>query len=281
MLCPNRELPKGLLERLSAASSGDRVVVMTGAGISAESGIPTFRGKEGYWVRGSREYHPQELATHQAFDREPETVWAWYLYRRGVCRAASPNPAHLALVELEQLLADRFLLITQNVDGLHLRAGNSLQRTYQIHGNVDYARCDTDCGQPLTLLAEQLGRGRDKNPNLSPQERDKLRCPSCAGWLRPHVLWFDECYDEQHFRFQSSLRAAASANVLLVVGTAGATNLPMQVGAVAVQGGATIVDINPERNPFSELAERSAAGHVLQGAASEWLPAFVAALARG
>src|SRR5688500_3238942 len=91
-----------------------RVVVLTGAGISAESGIPTFRGKEGYWTVGSREYHPQELATHEAYAQMPLEVWAWYLYRRGVCRAAGPNAAHTSLVALERALGDRFALVTQN-----------------------------------------------------------------------------------------------------------------------------------------------------------------------
>ena len=114
------------------AGSGP-LVFLTGAGISAESGIPTFRGPEGYWTVGSREYRPEELATYEAFTRMPDEVWAWYLYRRGVCRAARPNPAHLALVELERALGDRFLLVTQNVDGLHLRAGHSAERVLQIH----------------------------------------------------------------------------------------------------------------------------------------------------
>jgi len=121
------------------------IVVLSGAGISAESGIPTFRGKEGYWTVASKEYHPQEMATKAMFMINPEAVWAWYLYRRNVCNNANPNAGHYALVELEKLLGKRFQLITQNVDGLHLRAGNSLEQTFQIHGNVNYARCSREC----------------------------------------------------------------------------------------------------------------------------------------
>ena len=99
--------------------------MLTGAGVSAESGIPTFRGREGYWTVGSTEYHPQEMATLQAFEAMPEEVWRWYLYRLGACREAQPNQAHRAIVRLEERLGDRFCLITQNVDGLHLRAGSS------------------------------------------------------------------------------------------------------------------------------------------------------------
>src|SRR6185503_4423173 len=108
--------------RAALARSG-AVVALTGAGVSAESGIPTFRGKEGYWTIGAREYHPQELATHAAFEEMPWSVWAWYLYRRGVCMRAQPNAAHAALVRLATRLPDRFALVTQNVDGLHRRAG--------------------------------------------------------------------------------------------------------------------------------------------------------------
>src|SRR5215467_12132598 len=123
-----------------------RVVVLTGAGISAESGIPTFRGKEGYWTVGSKEYHPQELATHEAFTAMPWDVWAWYLYRRTVCRRAEPNPGHHAIVRMAAALPDRFALVTQNVDGLHRRAGSPDASTYPIHGDISLMRCSAECG---------------------------------------------------------------------------------------------------------------------------------------
>ena len=130
-------LPRELLDQLYALRDGDgSLVVLSGAGISAESGIPTFRGKEGYWTVGSTEYHPQEMATFAMFTREPEAIWGWYLYRRTVCHEAGPNAGHQAVVRMEQALGDRFLLITQNVDGLHLRAGNSLERTFQDRKSV-------------------------------------------------------------------------------------------------------------------------------------------------
>src|SRR5690606_22392762 len=117
------------------------LLFLTGAGISAESGIPTFRGPEGYWRVGSTNYRPEELATFAAYSAMPDVVWGWYLYRRGVCRAASPGPGHMALARAEEVLGDGFHLITQNVDGLHLRAGNSPERTYAIHGMIDFFRC--------------------------------------------------------------------------------------------------------------------------------------------
>ena len=123
---------------------------------SVESGIPTFRGEEGYWTVGSAEYHPQEMATYAMFSQLPDEVWTWYLYRRTICRQAGPNAGHLALVELETLLADRFVLITQNVDGLHLQAGNSLKRTYQIHGNIDYMRCSAECSTDIYPVPDEI-----------------------------------------------------------------------------------------------------------------------------
>ncbi len=142
------------LDRLSSILDSGNLVVLSGAGISAESGIPTFRGKDGYWVVGYREYQPQEMATRAMFGRDPEAVWAWYLYRRGLCRGAAPNRGHRALVDLERLLGDRFRLVTQNVDGLHIRAGNSPARTYQIHGSIDHARCGVACSRQVWPLAE-------------------------------------------------------------------------------------------------------------------------------
>lgn len=230
------------------------VVFLTGAGISAESGIPTFRGEEGYWVVGSREYRPQEMATHRAFEQIPDEVWRWYLYRRGVCRAAEPNEAHAALAGLEARLGDGFTLVTQNVDGLHLRAGSSLERTYQIHGNLDFYRCASACGGPELLPLDPdvvLGKGEPMPDAM----RARLACPRCGELGRPHVLWFDECYDEPLFRFESSLRAAAEARLLVTVGTAGATNLPNQMVHLAAASGASVIDVNPDANPFAEVAE--------------------------
>ena len=255
---------------------GGRVVALTGAGISAESGIPTFRGKEGFWVVGSRNHMPQEMATHAMFLMEPAEVWRWYLYRFGVVRHAAPNAGHQALARLERALGDRFTLVTQNIDGLHRRAGSSEERTYCIHGDAAWVRCASDCGVGLLPLPD-LGP-RDAGTPLSAGDRARLTCTSCRGWLRPHVLWFDECYDEENYRFESTLRAAADADLLLVVGTSGATNLPMRVGQLCFTGGAALVDVNPEENPFSELAERSRRGFFARGSASTRLPEIVDAL---
>lgn len=278
MTSQKTKLPPALTSRLQEFHQGTgTLVLLTGAGISAESGIPTFRGQEGYWTIGSAEYHPREMATMAMFRREPLEVWSWYLYRRSVCRQAQPNPGHAAAVRLGQSLGSRFQLITQNVDGLHLRAGHPQETTWQIHGNVDFRRCAAACGTGILPVPEGL-HPWVKGRCLSQEEARILLC-SCGALTRPHVLWFDEFYDEENFRFDSSIRAASNAALLIVVGTSGATNLPIQVGQAALGNGATIIDINPDPNPFSAMAEQAETGFFLQGEAGRWLPALASVLA--
>ncbi|HLU67419.1 MAG TPA: Sir2 family NAD-dependent protein deacetylase [Kofleriaceae bacterium] len=261
----------------SALAGGGRVVFLTGAGVSAESGVPTFRGADGYWTVGSRVYRPQELATRAAFQTMPDEVWRWYLFRRTACRGAEPNPAHRALVDAERELGDRFLLVTQNVDGLHLRAGSSLGRTYQIHGNIDFMRCAGAHEGELVPIPPEVPAVQQEDP-FPEEARALLVCPRCTGRTRPHVLWFDEYYDEALYRFESSLVAAAGASVLVTAGTAGATNLPNQMVAAALRAGALLVDINPDESPFARAAE-DAGGLWLRGPASVELPRVARAVA--
>jgi NAD-dependent deacetylase len=260
------------------ATSAGPVVFLTGAGISAESGVPTFRGPEGYWRVGSRNYQPTELATAEAFARMPEEIWRWYLYRRGVCRAAEPNVAHLALVEGERRLGDRFLLVTQNVDGLHLRAGQSPARTFQIHGNIDYCRCANGCAPALRPLPDAIPTEWSQERALDAADRAALHC-ACGAWLRPHVLWFDESYDEPLFRYLSARRAAEAAAVLVVIGTSGATNLPAQMCAIVAARGAPLVVVDPDPAAYATLAGRGTRGVQILGAACATVPPLVEALA--
>lgn len=261
----------------SRAGDQRHIVVLTGAGISAESGIPTFRGPEGYWTVGSREYRPEEMATSHMYRLDPDAVWQWYLYRLGVCRNAQPNAGHRAVVHMEASLGQCFTLITQNVDGLHSRAGNSDRRTYQIHGNINYMRCASGCTPELYAIPGGV-MPKQKHEPLSDDDRKALRCHRCGERARPHVLWFDECYDETHYRYHSSIETAARATILLTVGTSGATNLPMQVGLLAARRGALIIDINPNQNPFSEMAQQ-AGGYFIQGTAGEVLPGIAGMIA--
>jgi NAD-dependent deacetylase len=259
-----------------AAAETGLIVVMSGAGISAESGIPTFRGREGYWRVGSINYHPQELATAAAFATMPEHVWRWYLHRRSVCVAAEPNEAHRALVRLEAGLAERFLLITQNVDGLHRRAGSSSARCYEIHGNIQRMRCSTSCSPEVRPVPAEV------DSSATEQElRTRLSCAECGGWMRPHVLWFDETYDEAHYRFESSLVAARAATLLVIVGTTGSTNLPNHVAHIASAEGAALVAINPEPTRFTELASMYDKGAYVCATAGAWVPRVVDALLDG
>jgi NAD-dependent deacetylase len=259
----------------AALGNDGPVLALTGAGVSAESGIPTFRGKEGYWTVGAREYHPQELATHQAFTRIPWDVWAWYLYRRGVCRAAQPNAAHEALVRWDRALGDRFGLITQNVDGLHARAGSARERTYPIHGDINLMRCAEDCRLdrwPIPDTVPALGKGEA----VTDEVKALLKCPACSAMARPHVLWFDESYDEPRFFLDTARRLASRAVLVVVAGTSAQTNLPWQVVTRAARAGATIIDVNTEDNPFAEIAAES--GGAMRGSAAAILPALVDAL---
>ena len=255
-------------------AGGGPIVILTGAGISAESGIPTFRGEDGYWTVGSDNYHPMEMATQAAFRRMPEEVWRWYLYRRSVCRAAAPNPAHAALVRLEEAIGDRFLLITQNVDGLHLRAGNSAARTFQIHGNIDFMRCPDEHPRTREIPAE-IGEDWGRDSPFTEEARAILSCCPGGGLARPHVLWFDEYYDEALFHFESSIQAAIQASLLVVIGTSGTTNLPMQVGGIVTQRGAPMIVINRDESPFSAFAERNPMGWFARGEAGVHLPPMV------
>ena len=247
-----------------------QVVFLTGAGVSAESGIPTFRGEEGYWTVGSQHYRPEELATNAAFQQMPDDIWSWYLYRRTVCNQAQPNSGHQALVELEKALGSRFLLVTQNVDGLHLRAGNSLERTYQVHGNTDYMRCSEECNKKLYPIGDLIGP-KEKGEGITSEESARLKCPECGARSRPHVLWFDECYDEELFHFHSSLLAARKCSLLVTAGSSGSTNLPTRMVEVAAAMGAALVDINPQTNPYARMAQGSG-GMWLKKSATEALP---------
>ncbi len=263
-----------LVQLLDPIRTGDaRILVLTGAGISAESGIPTFRGHDGYWIVDSKNYMPEEMATRAMFRRHPEQVWSWYLNRFGICHQAQPNQAHSALVELEEAFGDRYSLVTQNIDGLHRRAGSSERRTHCIHGDAAYIRCSQECGLSIQPLPEV--RVTAAGTDLTGSQRERLTCPACGAWMRPHVLWFDECYDEENYRAESAERAAGLADLLLVVGTSGTTSLPMRIGGLCLQRRAIIIDINPEPNPFASLAKRASRGCAVISSACASVPSIV------
>lgn len=176
--------PTRQLQRLLADLHPSKpIVFLTGAGISAESGIPTFRGEGGYWRVGSKVYMPQQMATRANFQRQPREVWRWYLYRRGVCRAGAPNPAHHALAALERARPEVFHLITQNIDGLHRIAGNSAGRIYEIHGNGEEMRCAGVCTPERYPIPEGVGDKRPDQPLTDTRSpTPSATRPSGTGW---------------------------------------------------------------------------------------------------
>ncbi len=207
------------------------VTVLTGAGISAESGIPTFRGPEGLW----NSYRAEDLATPEAFSRDPELVWRWYDWRRGIVAQARPNAAHLGLAALER--RQRVTVITQNVDGLHGLAGS--RELIELHGNIWKVRC-TGCAVIATNAEVPLAA-------IPPH------CGRCGGLVRPHIVWFGEAVDP--YDFQRSVEMSRSADVFLVIGTSGLVQPAASLAQVAKTAGATVVEINPDPTPTTSVAD--------------------------
>ena len=229
-------------------ADAERIAVLTGAGISRESGLPTFRGAEGLW----RQRRPEQLATPEAFARDPKTVWEWYNWRRSVVAAAQPNPGHYALVELEKRAPD-FTLITQNVDGLHYRAGS--RRLLKLHGDIWVVRC-TGCNSESVNREVPLAE-------LPP------RC-TCGALLRPGVVWFGESLPEE--ALEQSVAAAERAQVFLVVGTSGVVQPAATLPLIAKRAGDRVIEINHEETPLTPMVHAS-----FHGASGELLPQLVAA----
>lgn len=250
-----------------------KLTVLTGAGLSADSGIPTFRDKDGFWTVGSVNYMPEEMGTYQMFCEKPLEVWKWFLYRAGICSKAEPNVGHFAIKELEALFGDRFQLISQNVDGLHFKAGSSREKTFLIHGTLEKARCGDACkNSELYPFPDFV---INKGDELTREQIEKLLCPHCGNYIRPHVLWFDEQYNEPYYRYHSSMRVAKETGLLLIVGTSGATNLPRAIVQSVLSRQGMIVDINKNENHFSAIAKQKKNGYALQGSSSDLLPELV------
>jgi len=235
---------RSLLQRVES------ICVLTGAGISAESGVATFRGKNGLWSK----LKPEELANFDAFMRNPELVWEWYNYRRQIVHDVKPNPAHYALVRLEEFVKE-FTLITQNVDNLHYRAGS--KKVLELHGNIERSYC-IDCGK----YAE--------NVEVTTEKRVP-RCLSCNGLIRPDVVWFGEMLPEGIF--EAATEAASQCELFITIGTSAvvypAAGLPM----TAKNQGAYIVEVNTEPTEISHIVNET-----LIGKAGEVLPYLAAIL---
>jgi NAD-dependent deacetylase len=221
------ELPLELLDRMRRA---ERVVALTGAGVSAESGVPTFReAQTGLWAR----YRPEDLATPEAFARNPRMVWQWYAWRRELVRHAEPNAGHLALAALERRIPS-FAVVTQNVDGLHQRAGS--RKVVELHGNLFADRCFRE-GETLESVVS---------------ESEPPSCPRCGGPVRPGVVWFGENLPEAAVAETNVL--LRGCEILLVAGTSGLVWPAAGMPGLARSLGAWVVEINPESTPVSESA---------------------------
>lgn len=232
---------------MSALAKRPALAVLTGAGVSAESGIPTFReAQSGLWAR----FSPQDLATPEAFLNHPLRIWDWYRWRRELVSQGGPNAAHLGISELQNRLK-HCAIITQNVDGLQQRAGAT--HVIELHGNLWRQRCVAGCGFTETVATPGAGR--------------LPYCPNCTGILRPDVVWFGEALPQQAFSEASA--AITGADIVIVAGT---SNLVYPAAALLLEAlrlGKTVVEINPERTPLSSQAD-----YFIQAPASVALPAI-------
>lgn len=239
-----------LIESLKQARE---IVVLTGAGTSAESGVPTFRDAQtGLWAH----YNPAELASPEAFKRNPKLVWDWYSWRRETVLAAQPNAGHYALVQMARHVPS-FHLITQNVDGLHQRAGS--EQVIELHGNITRIRCE-HCSNLIDLTQQNLN-------TLKLSETEPPRCVSCNHYYRPDVVWFGESLPAR--ALQQAEQCAQSCDVFFSIGTSSmvypAAALPLYANK------AVVIEINREPTPLTQSAD-----FALQGASGEILPALVA-----
>ncbi|MFH1011456.1 MAG: NAD-dependent deacylase [bacterium] len=231
-----------------------RISVLTGAGVSAESGVPTFRGKEGLWSK----FRPEELANFQAFMANPELVWEWYQYRRGIISQVEPNPGHHALARWEKE-AEVFHLITQNVDGLHQRAGSG--KAIELHGNILRNRC-LRCGN---VSQTQEVHFKGKVPQCS-----------CGGMLRPDVVWFGEMLPAQ--AIEEAFAAAETADLFLSVGTSAVVYPAASLPQIAKSSGALLIEVNVERTvltPIADLFLEGPSGEILPELFDQWRAARV------
>ncbi|TDE86442.1 NAD-dependent deacylase [Deinococcus sp. S9] len=219
-----------LTQARAALQQARRVAVLTGAGVSAESGIPTFRDAQtGYWAR----FRPEDLASPEAYRRDPQTVWQWYASRYKAVTRAQPNAAHRLLAELEREKGEGFFLATQNVDGLHTRAGS--ERLVELHGNLTTARCER-CGAVTPLPAPDT---------FTPPPI----CPACGDPMRPNVVWFGELLSRH--ALEAATRAFQDADVALIVGTSGVVYPAAGLAPETRRAGGVVIEVNPEKTELT------------------------------
>lgn len=250
---------KANIEKAASLLRGvQRVAVLSGAGISKESGVPTFReAQHGLWAR----YDPQQLATPDAFRRDPDLVWRWYMYRRRLIEAVAPNPGHMAIAHLEALFP-QVTVITQNIDGMHAKAGSTT--IVELHGSIYRWKCSELCGGETMFV--DLG-------TLDYNEEHAPPCPHCeeGGYVRPDVVWFGEMLPRA--ALEQALDEAAQCDVMLVVGTSAMVEPAASLPRIAKKSGKRLIEVNPEGTPISHLADA-----VLRAPSGVALPMLLAAL---
>ena len=236
-----------------------RVLVLTGAGVSAESGIPTFRGKDGYW----RNLDPTKLATPEAFARDPQLVWDWYRERRQGIRNARPNAAHEAIARLAQR-TDEFLLVTQNVDDLHARAAVAAEKIVQIHGDIFVTRCSRCEFERHDY--EQKHEDEEQDAAYGVREhvrafkaatcRRTPKCPACHALLRPGVVWFGEKLPGNELERVEDFLDGGACDIVIVAGTTAMFGYIIDWALRGSRDGAELIEVNPEETPLSRFATR-------------------------
>jgi NAD-dependent deacetylase len=244
------EFSPDLIRSLRAAR---HIAVLTGAGASAESGIPTFRDAQaGLWAQ----YRPEDLATPEAFARDPQLVWNWYAWRREIVSRAQPNPGHQALTQMQQYVP-QLTLITQNVDGFHQLAGSA--NVIELHGNIMRSKCSRE-----NVVIDHWNDAAETPP----------RCPQCGAYLRPDVVWFGEALPRE--ALFAATEAANTCDVFFSIGTSGLVEPAASLARMARHAGATLVEINPTTTPLTSLAS-----FALFGPSGEILPALIASAWQG
>jgi NAD-dependent deacetylase len=247
LVCVRISKMQFLTELLTFLRSAQRVAALTGAGVSQESGLHTFRDAQvGLWAK----YRPEELATPEAFARDPKLVWDWYAMRRTRTEGVQPNPGHYALAEMSRRVP-HFTLITQNVDGLHQRAGS--QDVLELHGNISKVRC-AECGRFASTWTED-------GVNVP-------RCSACGGVLRPHVVWFGESLPVSEL--ESAVNASRTCNLFISIGTSGVVQPAASLAYAAKNRGALVVEVNAEETLLTPKVD-----YFFKGRSGEILPELV------
>jgi NAD-dependent deacetylase len=244
------EIPKELVERLQNAK---HVVVMTGAGVSAESGIKTFRDPDGLWAK----LNPAQLASVAGFMANPELVWDWYQHRREIINESKPNPGHYAIASMEKLFP-KFTLITQNVDRLHQQAGST--QVWELHGNIIENRCFA-CSEPYTK-------------EIDLKEKSLPSCPKCGGRIRPAVVWFGEMLPQKVLKYAEE--SSQDCDVFFSIGTSAEVYPAAGLPLLAKRFGAYVVEVNPNRTSMTHSADLH-----LQGPSGIVLPEVLEELRKG